>query len=129
MRDDSDGTLEEMEASIITSTSDQDLVLEHQQTNASNSVKKSKELFHVVDWFSRATNGNERFEVVMLEGYPGEKKSQLLLELQDELESHNARVIRLKNDRTACSHQMAATFDFYDQLIDLCKMHQTRMTS
>ncbi|KAI2506140.1 hypothetical protein MHU86_8275 [Fragilaria crotonensis] len=108
-----------MEANSSICISDQ--VLGDEQKYTSHSAKRSKELFHVVDWFSQATNGNERFEVVMLEGNSGEKKSQLLLELQDELESRNAHVIWLKNDRTASSHQMSVTFDFYEQLIDLCK--------
>ena len=91
------------------------------QNDTTNVVTRSKELNNVVDWFSLATNGNERFEVVMIEGNPGEKKSQLLMELQAELDYRNARVIRLKNDRIACSHQMSVIFDFYDQLVDLCK--------
>ncbi|KAI2506143.1 Kinase-like [Fragilaria crotonensis] len=115
---DSNELMEKMEAK--TSISISDPVLEHKPTNTSNSVKKSKELFHILDWMSRAMNGNERIEVVMVEGYPGEKKTQLLLELHDEMEFRKTRVIRLKNDRTACSHQMAVFFEFYEQLINLC---------
>ncbi|KAI2494395.1 histidine kinase [Fragilaria crotonensis] len=113
------GSIKDMEIMSV-STSDQLQPLENEQKHVSDSVKRSKELINVVDWFSRALNGNERFEVVMLEGNPGEKKAQLLLELQDELDSHNSHVIRLKNDRTACSHQMSVIFEFYEQLIDLC---------
>ncbi|KAI2506142.1 histidine kinase [Fragilaria crotonensis] len=114
----SDGTMEKMDANASISISDH--VVEHEKKNTSNSVERCKELNHVVDWFSRATNGDERFEVVTIEGNPGEKKTQLLLELQDELDSHNSQVIRLKNDRIACSHQMSIIFEFYEQLIDLC---------
>ncbi|KAI2506144.1 histidine kinase [Fragilaria crotonensis] len=113
------GSMEKMDANASIDISDH--AVEHEQKNTSNAVERCKELNNVVDWFSQATNGKERFEVVTIEGNPGKKKSQLLLELQDELDSRNARVIRLKNDRIACSHQMSVIFDFYEQLVELCK--------